>query len=409
MRIGLRRTLVVAAALAALPLSAGAFSLNGLLSSKGLGGPTVRWLTPAEGGKLGGDVKGPPLCEVEGTRIVRVMFYVNDVWTNTDGNLENGLGCWVDTTKYANGTYRFKAVAYDQQGRTATAERSVVIENAAAAPAPTPQAPAPATISSADLLQWASGDQSFANQGGYTAQVLGTYTSAKSIPESGIHGTTLANGETLRMGKQTDPTNGARKALAFQIAYSDPNTSGSKRSELSFTPVIEMEKVYWIALRAFVRDWGSENTAGLFGTQVHSGDNSRGLSPSFGIYIVNGRNLQVQTRYSTSTSPAQSNSITVRHGEHPIPFGRWVDFVFKFRHSLSGNGFLQAWMDGTQIVDYRGHLGFNTPGYRDYAKFGVYKWVAFNTPRHVMLHNPTVVLDPTGSKYTAAALRAHVQ
>jgi hypothetical protein len=169
-----------------------------------------------------------------------------------------------------------------------------------------------------------------------------------------------------------------------------------------------MNKVYWVAFRAYVRDWGDESSEGLFGTQIHSGDNSRGLSPSFAVNMSGARNFRIESRYSSSTSPSQSNSITTRHGDHPIKFGQWMDFVIKFKHNTSGNGFLQAWVDGQQIVDYKGSLGFNTPGYKDYFKFGLYNWMRYSNPRKVMLHNPTGVLDPTGNKYDAASLRAHI-
>jgi hypothetical protein len=480
------------------------------------GAPTVAFTAPAAGGVLKGNVQGPPNCTVQGANIARVMFYINDVWTNTDGNLTNGLGCWIDTTKYRDGTYTLKAVAYNAAGQTATVTHPVTIRNSTTStPTPTPTTtnkaptvsfvapaagatisgqinsttcavnaaddkavskvdfyvgqtlvssktaapwqcaidttkfangthtlmavardaeglsattqrsvtvkntttttptPAPTTGSStldaADIIGSARGDVPFSNQKGYSSQVLGTHTSVSSIPEAGIHGGTLSNGETLRMGKETDPLNSAKKALSFQLSYSDPNTSGSKRSEISFSPNVEMNKVYWVAFRAYVRDWGSESSEGLFGTQLHSGDNSRGLSPSFGIYMSGARNFRVETRYSTASSPSSSNSITQKHGDHPIKFGQWVDFVIKFKHNTSGQGFLQAWVDGTQIVDYKGNLGFNTPGYKDYFKFGLYNWASFKTPRKVMLHAPTMVLDPTGSKYNAAALRAHVQ
>jgi hypothetical protein len=449
-------------------------------------GPTVQWIAPSENGKLAGDIKGPPHCEVVGKNIARVMFYVNGVWTNTDGRLDNGLGCWIDTTKYKNGSYRFTAVAYDAAGRTATAERQVMISNNApptvAFTAPAQDATlsgiaacaanasddvgvasvrfslgastvgtatsAPYTCSidttkfpngnytltavAADgeglsataerrvrvenlqrvapehILNWASGDVPFAQQSGYSGQVLGTWPSASSIPESGVHGTVLPNGETLRLGKVRDPENAARNALAFQIASSDPTTSGGKRSELSMRRAIAMDEVYWIAFRVYARDWGDESTPGLFGTQVHSGDNSRSLSPTFNV-SMSGRNFRFHLNYSTSPDPQQSNKVAVRLAEYPIPFGRWADFVIKFRHNTSGNGLLQAWMDGKQIVDYRGHLGYNTPGFLDYAKFGVYKWTSFNTPRLVLLHSPIVVYDPTGSTYEPETLRRHVQ
>jgi hypothetical protein len=312
--------------------------------------------------------------------------------------------CAIDTTQFPDGQHTLMAVAVDSDGASSTTQRNVTIANATTSPDPAPAG----KIDSADIIGWASGDVPFTQQSGYSTQVLGTYTQANKIPEAGIHGSTLPNGETLRLGKETDPKNSARKALSFQLSYSDPNTSGSKRSELSFPHTMEMNKVYWIAYRVYVRDWSSESSAGLFGTQLHSGDNSRGLSPSFGIYMSGASSYRVETRYSTSSSPSPSNSITNKHGDRPIKFGQWMDFVIKFKHNTSGNGFLQAWVDGEQIVDYKGNLGFNT-SYKDYAKFGLYNWASFSKPRKVMLHKPTVVLDPTGSKYDAATLRAYVQ
>ena len=259
-----------------------------------------------------------------------------------------------------------------------------------------------------DIVGWARAELPFAQQRGYTAQVVGTYTSAAAIAEQGIHAGPLANGETLRLGKAADPVDPRRMALAFQLGNGDPKTSGAKRSELSFAKTIEMDRVYWAAFQVYVHDWGREASGGLFGMQLHSGDNSRGLSPSFGIYMSGARHFRIETRYSSSPDPRRRNSVTVKHRDHPIPFGRWVDFVFRFKHNTQNQGFLQAWMDGEPIVDYRGSLGFHTPGYKDYAKFGLYNWGSFKTPRKVLLRAPTVVLDPSGRKYDVATLRAHI-
>ncbi|MGQ0544183.1 MAG: heparin lyase I family protein, partial [Betaproteobacteria bacterium] len=469
-------------------------------------GPTVQFTAPAEGGALSGNVQGPPNCVVTGSNIARVMFYLNDAWTNTDGNLDNGLGCWIDATKYPDGSYTVKAVAYDAAGRTATATRGIVIKNAAAQnvppsvsfKAPTSGATlkglvnsttceaaasdgdgsvqkvdfylgtafvnsktaAPwqcnldttkfqdgahtlmavatdnlgasastqvgvsidnstssdggssgSAISAGDIVYWASADTLFSQQSGYTAQVIGTYTSAPSIPETGIHGTVLSNGDSLRLGKSADPVDSSRKTLTFQLGPNDPKTSGSIRSELSFAPKIEHDKVYWNALRTYVHDYGTLPSSESFviGTQLHSGDNSRGLSPSFSIISNGGSTFQIYALYSTSSSPSQGNTVTTRSPKFAMPFGRWVDFVFKFKQNTSGGGFLQVWMDGTQIVDYQGSLGFNTPGYKDYMKFGYYNWSAFNTPRKVQLRSPVTVIDPTGSKYKPEDLRAYIR
>jgi len=480
---------------------------NGTTTSGGTSSsaPTLAWQSPAEGGTLTGVVQGPPNCVVTGTNLTKVEFYVNGTLTNTDGNLTNGLGCWVDTTKYANGTYAVKAIGYNAAGATVTASRNVVFQNGtststnkaptvaitapaagaalsgtvggtncaatasddvavqrvdfmlgstavnSAATAPyqcsldttkfangtynltakavdgagmsatatrtvsinnqvTQPPPTATAIDAADIIGQAMASVAFSQQNGYATQVIGQYVSAPSIPESGINGTLLSNGETLRLGKQTDPVNSVRKALAFQLAPSDPMTSSSKRAEISFTPTIKMDGVYWAAVSVFVNDWGTLTSSdqALFGTQLHSGANNLGLSPSFGIYTsTNGRTFQIQGRYSTASSPSSSNSTTVHFSDLPIPFGKWSDFVFKWKQSTSGAGYLQVWQDGVQIVNYQGNLGFNT-GVLDYMKFGYYNWGSFNTSRKVYLRAPVIVADPTGSKYSANDLRAYV-
>ena len=414
-----RATLAVLAAVAALPAAANT-------------PPSVAFKAPAAGAALSGQVGGT-MCEVTASDkdggVARVDFYLDtrQVTTRTAPPYQ----CAIDTTRFKNGTHTVMAVATDHQGARASTQRSVTIQNNGAAPAssataPARAAPAPRPAAStsaasaasksaaagivqpADIVGWAHADVPFVQQGGYAAQVVGTHTVAGSIPEGGIHSGALPNGETLRLGKVADPTNSTRKAFAFQLGNGDPHTSGSKRSELSFFPTIEMNRVYWVAVRVLVHDWGNEPSGGLFGTQMHSGDNSRGLSPSFGIYMTGARHFRIETRYSASVDPRSSNSVTVKHGDHAIPFGRWADFVFKFKHNTSGQGLLQAWVDGRQVVDYKGSLGFNTPGYKDYAKFGLYNWGSFSAPRKVLLRSPTVVLDPTGSKYNAATLRAHI-
>jgi len=232
----------------------------------------------------------------------------------------------------------------------------------------------------------------------------------RTIPETGIHGTRLPNGETLRLGKVADPMNPATKVFAFQLAPSDPVTSGSKRSEFSFAGNIENGKTYWVAVSVNIQDWGTllSGDAALFGTQIHSGDNSKGYSPSFALVTYGGasggRTFQVFRNYSTGGS-----QVSYKYPQIPIRFGQWMDFVFKFRHALDSNGLLQVWMDGNQIVDYKGPIGFNTPGYRDYAKFGYYNWSGFDSSRKVLLRSPVVVQDTTGSKYQASDLRALVQ
>lgn len=261
----------------------------------------------------------------------------------------------------------------------------------------------PHSIAEPDILGRATAGLPFSQQSGYSAQVYGTHTRASSIPESGIHGAALPNGETLRFGKLGN-------AFLFQVDPSDPTTSKSKRSEISFGRNIEPGKVYWIAFGVYVDDWGTLDgrDAALFGTQLHSGDDSLRLSPAFSLYTTAaGRKFKVQARWSTSPTPRRENSVTANYAERDLPFRRWIDFVFRFRVNTAGSGFLQAWMDGERIVNHRGNLGFNTPGQNDYVKFGYYNWSpTMSSTRKVLVRSPVIVADPGGDKYSAEQLRA---
>jgi len=258
-------------------------------------------------------------------------------------------------------------------------------------------------IADADIIGRASAALPFAQQSGYGAQVYGKHLRASAIPEDGIQGSALPNGDTVRFGK-------AGKALLFQLDPRDPVTSKSKRSEISFEPNIEPGKVYWIAFSVYLEDWGRlhPQDAALFGTQLHSGDNSLGLSPAFSLYTTGeGRRFKVQARWSTSPTPSRHNTVSANYAERALPFGRWIDFVFRFRLNTANAGLLQVWMDGERIADHRGNLGFNTPAHRDYVKFGYYNWSpAMSSPRKVLLRSPTIVADPSGETYRAEQLRA---
>jgi hypothetical protein len=241
--------------------------------------------------------------------------------------------------------------------------------------------------------------------------VIGQFPAAKDIPETGINYSQLPNGETLRLGKVADPLNSSSKVFAFQLAPNDPATSGSKRSEFEFPPNVENGKTYWIGFSVNVQDWGTllNGDAALFGTQVHSGDSSKGFSPSFSFAVYGGPNGGRTFQVFRTSNTSGTSQTMVKYPDIPIKFGQWSDFVVKFRHALDSSGILQIWMDGQLIVDYKGPIGFNTPGYKDYAKFGYYNWSSFDSSRKVLLRAPVLVQDPTGSKYSADALRAFVQ
>jgi hypothetical protein len=62
----------------------------------------------------------------------------------------------------------------------------------------------------------------------------------------------------------------------------------------------------------------------------------------------------------------------VYHASQPVVRGKVMDFKFEMNMNPSGNGFVKVWLDGSQIVDYRGAVGANSPQ-QYYWKQGIYR------------------------------------
>jgi len=370
------------------------------------GGPSVSWRAPSEGATLSGSISQSSACEVVGSDINQVVFYIDGRQLNTERSAP--WNCNVDTRQYSDGSHQLMAVASNSAGAKATTQIAVNIDNDGSSDPGDPP-PSDAAVDPNDVMGSARAEVPFSQQNGYTAQVVGTYTSAPSIPDSGIHYNTLSNGETLRFGKQADPSNSARKALAFQLAYSDPATSGSRRTEIGYPQRIELNKVYWVAFSMYVRDWGQLSTSDVatVGMQVHGA--GPGLSPAIQLASRGGRTFWIDARTSSSNPASASTSFSTKSPEFPLPIDRWADVVIKFKLDPSGNGFVQAWMDGTQIWNFKGKVGYHIGDLKNYVKFGYYNWTSFPNPRKVLMRGNVYLQDPTGSKYKPEDIRSHIR
>ena len=96
--------------------------------------PSVSFKTPADGQTVSGDLKRER-CEVIGTNIRRVIFFVDSARLNLDENAP--WQCNLDTTKFSNGVHTLRAVAYDFAGASASAQITLNIQNGTVNSAPT--------------------------------------------------------------------------------------------------------------------------------------------------------------------------------------------------------------------------------------------------------------------------------
>ena len=98
--------------------------------------PTVSFKAPTTGTQLSGTVNSTT-CEVNATddvKVTRVEFALGS--TALAPKTAAPWQCAIDTTKFADGGYQLKAVAYDEQGKSSSAEVSVAVKNGVTSPPP---------------------------------------------------------------------------------------------------------------------------------------------------------------------------------------------------------------------------------------------------------------------------------
>ncbi|GAA0005592.1 hypothetical protein BDS110ZK4_14900 [Bradyrhizobium diazoefficiens] len=112
------------------------------------------------------------------------------------------------------------------------------------------------------------------------------------------------------------------------------------------------------------------NTASWFTTAEMNGYPAVS-SPPFEIGLV-GNQLHVMARYCPAgQTPTSSNmtQMTLWTDPNPIQPGQYNDIRISANVSDNSSGYLQVWVNGTQVVDYHGALGYGTPTYWEYGLY----------------------------------------
>ena len=99
----------------------------GIYSASAFAAPTVAFKRPLSGNTISGSISNSTACEVGGTNISQVRFFIDGVALNTEANAP--WNCTIDTRRYSNGTHALRAVAYDAAGASASTQVSVNIQN----------------------------------------------------------------------------------------------------------------------------------------------------------------------------------------------------------------------------------------------------------------------------------------
>ena len=218
----------------------------------------------------------------------------------------------------------------------------------------------------------AAGNTSAAPQAQNTTTVS-SITSFSATPRSRffINGTSYQNhtaGESYSLTSPDDHT------LRFEMRPGDHawyDSGNVDRSQVTSDQMISNGTRVNIAYK-FMLEPGDANTASWFVTaEMHNDDEALGpnmhTSPPFAIELA-GEHLRVVARYCpTGLDPSNRAGnlklLTLWTDRNPIQRGQYYDLKIQANLDNVSTGFLGVWVNGVEVVNYHGPLGYGTQTY----------------------------------------------
>lgn len=286
-------------------------------------------------------------------------------------------------------------------------------------PIETAMAAAAVPIDAADIAAQARTAMATNAQSWGNVQCSGYIVASQKLPANGIHGSRLADGRTLRFGRVSDPESATGHVFEIALNVDDPTTARSDRCELSFPASaaggIPREAAFWHAFAVKLPDLSGTSDEQAI-AQWHAGDTSGGLLPVYTL-LLRGKMLRLVLRYDESATPARSTTRALVLWSSPAaPANEWITVVTQALVSTQAahGPFVKTWLNGKQIVNYTGPVGYNQPTVHQYAKHGFYHWIDNGNPwdmalptRVLRLKDPVLIRDPL-FKYEQTTVKALV-
>lgn len=171
---------------------------------------------------------------------------------------------------------------------------------------------------------------------------------------------------------QTDTFLSSNHAIRFSLNRTDPDASGSKRSEINQSNTEPPNSIRWWGSafyfpNSYVRDGSMEMIL-----QWHHADNTG--SPPLGIWTWNDHLWAVRR---LCPDPACTE---FRTDLGPIPKESWFDLVVYYNARFDASGHVTVWVGGVQKFDYSGQSAYQNKG--NYVKTGIYKWEWKSRPQN---------------------------
>jgi hypothetical protein len=199
-------------------------------------------------------------------------------------------------------------------------------------------------------------------------------------------------------------------SMRVELNKTDPEaTWGNKRAELVHNTATSLSGVnanlrWWKWSNYFPSATYAVDPAEEIFSQWHDKNPSVSASPPLAFEIKNGR-YRIVIRYSTTNYATNPNFVIKYIDAGPVGYDKWNDWVVNFNPQYTSDGFVKVWLNGVQIVDYKGPCFYNG-SWPPYWKLGIYKWLwmgsgsTSKTTKRVFYVDDVMVGDNTASQST---------
>ena len=193
---------------------------------------------------------------------------------------------------------------------------------------------------------------------------------------------TLQGWNTRRLAKEysvklvTDIVRKGKYAARFEVRQGDKIYNGSFRAEIKDKFNAPIGKDLWYGFstyipasfpthdnRCVIAQWNGEPD-----TEV---EENADRSPPLAIRFIKGA-LRITLRHHSDKIMKENGKEIILYEQKDFPRDKWNDFVLNINFTHSNKGFVKAWLNAKQIVNYSGPVGYNDDK-GPYFKMGLYR------------------------------------
>jgi hypothetical protein len=185
----------------------------------------------------------------------------------------------------------------------------------------------------------------------------------------------------------SDVTRNGEASLRFELrkgdAFKDSLGRSTYRAEVDTKDFPPMRSVRWYAFSMYLPEDFPKEDNWLVLAQWHGVD-KRHLGEASRIpamqFSYRGERFRLMIRHSAERilKEEEGSAKETPFSTTSLPHGRWNDFVVQAKWSYENDGFVNAWLNGEQIVKYRGPVGYNDD-VGPYFRFGLYRGMTDKT------------------------------